>query len=207
MRKSVRFFLKSGRSLTNPGSPETVKIVLRRFSQLAVLTIFGLVATGCATTGSVPQPIEDKSVGTPYRIDADDTVSVTIDTVPSVVLALDEKTHLQSLINQKIDFLRLKNPADGTVKECHVAVLVTKFDKGSAFARAMLAGLGQIHLGADVTVTDSSGSVLQKFSVEKSFSWGGIYGASTRIEDLEPALADGVASGSTHSASSTSAGK
>jgi hypothetical protein len=71
----------------------------------------------------------------------------------------------------------------------------TRYDKGNAFARSMLAGLGQIHIDAEVTLEDkTTKEVLAKHEVKKTFAWGGMYGGTTRIEDVEPAFAEAIVS-------------
>ena len=65
---------------------------------------------------------------------------------------------------------------------------------GNAFARFMLAGLGQIRIGADVLLIDpANGHAVGKFEVSKDFAFGGIYGAATRPEDVEDGFARSVA--------------
>src|SRR5499426_559985 len=74
------------------------------------------------------------------------------------------------------------------------SVTVTNYDKGNAVARFMLAGLGQIHIGAEVALRDQgTGDELGRFQVNKTFAWGGIYGAVTRVEDVEDGFAGAVA--------------
>jgi len=74
------------------------------------------------------------------------------------------------------------------------SVIVTNYDKGNAFARFMLAGLGQIHIDAEVALRDQdTGDELGRFGVNKTFAWGGIYGAVTRVEDVEDGFAGAVA--------------
>jgi len=75
-------------------------------------------------------------------------------------------------------------------------VNITRYDKGSAFARAMLAGLGQMKINADVTLIDSlANEPLCKFEATKTFAWGGIYGATTSIETVQEGFAKAVADG------------
>jgi hypothetical protein len=75
-----------------------------------------------------------------------------------------------------------------------VTIAFTRYDGGSAVARFMLAGLGQIHVNADVTIEDRSRpAVLGEFAVTKTFAWGGIYGATTNITDVEEGFAEAVA--------------
>jgi hypothetical protein len=76
----------------------------------------------------------------------------------------------------------------------HVTIAFTRYDEGSAFARFMLAGLGQIHIDAEVTLEDRTlQTVIGKFEVTKTFAWGGIYGGATGIKDVEDGFAEAVA--------------
>jgi hypothetical protein len=36
-------------------------------------------------------------------------------------------------------------------------------------------------------------TLVEEFDMQKTFAWGGIYGASTSIEEIEDTFADGVA--------------
>jgi hypothetical protein len=86
--------------------------------------------------------------------------------------------------------------ADPSQQGQHIKIkmLFTRYDAGSAFARLMLAGLGQIRVDADVIFLDgATGEAIAKYQVSKDFSFGGIYGASTRIEDVEVGFAKSVA--------------
>jgi hypothetical protein len=58
----------------------------------------------------------------------------------------------------------------------------------------MLAGLGQIHLEGTISVYQMPDHVLlEDFDLQKTFAWGGIYGASTSMEQIAHTFADGVA--------------
>jgi hypothetical protein len=58
----------------------------------------------------------------------------------------------------------------------------------------MLAGLGQIHVDAEVTLEDREhATVIGKYDVTKTFAWGGVYGGSTNIRDVEEGFAEAVA--------------
>jgi len=86
------------------------------------------------------------------------------------------------------------NPATPEPSTIRYKLLFTKYDKGNAFARAMLAGLGQMHIDADILVEDpTTNELLAKYKVTKTFAWGGIYGGSATIESIEPAFAKSVA--------------
>ncbi len=83
--------------------------------------------------------------------------------------------------------------AHATPGEVRVDMNFTTYDSGNAFARAMLAGLGQIHIAANVQLIDAtSGNVLANYTVEKTFAWGGAYGGSTTIQDVEGGFAESV---------------
>jgi hypothetical protein len=59
----------------------------------------------------------------------------------------------------------------------------------------MLAGLGQMHIDADVVLTEpSTKEQLAKYDVTKTFAWGGMYGGFTGIKDVEDGFAKAVAS-------------
>src|SRR5215469_12936228 len=52
----------------------------------------------------------------------------------------------------------------------NLKVVFTRYDDGDAFARFMLAGLGQIHIDGDVIFTDAStGQQLGVYKVSKDF--------------------------------------
>gem|GEM_PF-771377 len=87
--------------------------------------------------------------------------------------------------------INLPTPVPPTLR---ASVTVTNYDKGNTFARFMLAGLGQIHIDAEVVLRDQeTGDDLGRFGVNKTFAWGGIYGAVTRVEDVEDGFASAVA--------------
>jgi Domain of unknown function (DUF4410) len=76
----------------------------------------------------------------------------------------------------------------------NVKLLFTQYDAGNAVARLMLAGLGQIHIDAKVLLTDvTTGRTVATFEASKTFAWGGLYGGSTKIEDVEVGFARSVA--------------
>jgi hypothetical protein len=58
----------------------------------------------------------------------------------------------------------------------------------------MLAGLGQMHINADVTMSDSTTkSNIAQYEVSKTFAWGGLYGGFTDIKVVEDGFAKAVA--------------
>jgi hypothetical protein len=69
----------------------------------------------------------------------------------------------------------------------------TKFDRGNAFARFMLIGLGQIRIEADVDILNNSGVQIAQYKVSKDFALGGVAGGTTTVEDVEEGFAKSVA--------------
>jgi hypothetical protein len=150
------------------------------------------VLAGCA--GTAPKPTYNKEIAVQYRIDADDHVQVKVASVAAARMEEVDRDRLGQLITSRLEERRARNAANSDAHEATATVLITRYERGSAFARAMLAGLGQIHIDGTVTVTATQGgNRIAEFTIAKTFAWGGIYGGSTRMEDIEPVFADGVA--------------
>ena len=94
----------------------------------------------------------------------------------------------------KIDERKANNPRAGEPHTYQVLVHVSRYEKGNAFARLMLAGMGQIHVDGTVSLYQMPEHTLAgQFDLQKTFAWGGIYGASVSVETIEDTFADGVA--------------
>ena len=149
-----------------------------------------------ACASSVPKVEFTQAPAPEVRLDANDAADITVDAADGVSLVNYEKERLAHLIGEKLAALQSMNTEVGAEGRYNVKVTVTRYDKGNAFARAMFAGLGQIHVDANVQLfmldADAETKVAD-FNIDKTFAWGGIYGASTRIEDVEPAFAEGIA--------------
>jgi hypothetical protein len=75
-------------------------------------------------------------------------------------------------------------------------IKLTVYEEGNRFARFMLAGLGSMQIHAQVEIAESkSGNLLTSGEAGKTFAWGGVYGASVGIEDLEKDFAKEVVKG------------
>lgn len=158
---------------------------------VAMLVPF-LLLVGCATTS--PSATFMKELPKEQRVDANDTTTVKVEASDGVTIAEHEKQRLAQQIQSQIDALKTDNPASADKREYELDVRVTRYDKGNAFARFMLAGVGQIHIDATVSVfaLPKRGKVAE-FEIDKTFAWGGIYGGATSIEDVEQGFAEGVA--------------
>ncbi len=151
---------------------------------------------GCA--GSAPKPQFTDTVAEHKKLDGNDIATVNVQTAEGVSMLGVDMQRLTELIHQQLAAKQALNPAAGEADGYDVNVVITKYAKGNAFARLMLVGLGQIHLDGKITVTPSgTQETTSEFTVKKTFAWGGIYGGTTRIEDVEPAFAEGVAAGVT----------
>jgi hypothetical protein len=156
---------------------------------IPILCVVALCA--CATT---PPEAEFQPGAPGVKIAANDSTTVSVLPAPGVTLADFDKLRLTGLIQQRVDLGRMRNPASAEAMTYAVEVLITRYERGSAFARAMLAGLGQIHLDATITVFEGAARTrVTEFKIDKTFAWGGMYGGMSGIEDIEPAFADGIA--------------
>jgi hypothetical protein len=114
--------------------------------------------------------------------------------VDGVAIEELEKQRLAQRIQEKIEMFKMSNPDSGDKREFELTVFMTRYEKGNAFARAMIAGLGRIHLDARVEVFRLPGrEKVAEFEINKMFAWGGVYGAVTTVEDVEKGFAEGVA--------------
>ncbi|MCB1277782.1 DUF4410 domain-containing protein [Prosthecobacter sp.] len=75
-----------------------------------------------------------------------------------------------------------------------LAVHISRYDKGNAFARSMLAGLGQMHLDGTIAVYQMPlRTKVGEFTMNKTFAWGGVYGMTMTMEAIEDTYAKAVA--------------
>jgi hypothetical protein len=151
-----------------------------------------LALAGCATT----TPKADFSNGMAFdsRVGANDDVKARVDADSGVSILDVERTWLEQRIEERVSAKKVMNAGGGEKKAYEVDVTLTQFDKGNAFARAMLAGLGQIHIDGVVRLYEMpEKKKVSEFAIKKTFSWGGMYGASTSMEDIETTFADGIA--------------
>ncbi|HAY21343.1 DUF4410 domain-containing protein [Desulfobacca acetoxidans] len=161
------------------------------------LFLLGLYCAGCASSkGSVSAvaPLQtDVSLGKYEK------VLIEIKNNDNIQITASEKERIlmQIIAAVKRDYpTRFKGVNEGGDDPATMRAIVniTQYDKGNAFARAMLAGLGQIKINADVSICDSSSSeTLCRYEASKRFAWGGIYGGSTTIETVEEGFAKAVA--------------
>ncbi len=159
---------------------------------LLISGVAGLLMTGCA--GTAPKPEFQQELDVQSRIDVQDETVVNVTASDGVDILDMEKSRIAQRLQERITTKKQLNPATDAPTQYRVELLLTRYDKGNAFARAMMAGLGQIHVNGTVTVfAEPDGRQITRFDIKKRFAWGGIYGGATGMEDIERTFADGIA--------------
>ncbi len=147
------------------------------------------VLSNCA--GTTPQAKFLQPMPEAARIARGDKVSTRVTSTDPGMLASDQQ-RLGEKIAGKIKAVAASRA--GAARTYEVEVAISRYDKGSAFARAMLAGLGQIHIDGVATVYQQPGKhKIAQFEQNKTFAWGGIYGASVTMDTIEDTYAKGIA--------------
>lgn len=156
----------------------------------ASVVILGLA--GCAST--TPKPQYSHELVAEARVGQPDHAEVAIDAPEGVKILPDEERRLAEKVKVKIDARKVTNLRGGDPRSYEVYLHVTRYDKGSAVGRFLLAGVGQIHIEGKIDVYQlPAHTLVGEFDLKKTFAWGGFYGAFTSMEDIENTFADGVA--------------
>ena len=167
------------------------------FSRLSpVVSLFScltaaLFVAGCATSGG--KPTYSKNLAPDARIISGDKVSAEVVAAgPKVVLTTADKERF----SQKIEVaIRSRAPQGSrSARSYRLVVALQRYERGSQFARMMLAGLGQMHIDATITVSSMPAkTTVGQFKIDKTFSWGGAVGGMSTIENVEDDFAKAVA--------------
>lgn len=167
-------------------------------STLMLLVFVALLASGCAgSAGSAKPLIAASTSGILARYTK--VALVTSAQGDASKMTASDRERIVTLVVRKLKEQAPNRFADFAAtttdtETLQATVAFTRYDVGNAFARFMLAGLGQIHIDAEVTLEDrASQKVLGKSEVTKTFAWGGIYGGTTGIKDVEEGFAEAVA--------------
>jgi len=151
-----------------------------------------LVFSGCAS--SAPSAAFVQPIPVSARVGDKDSVQASVTAVAGVEILDVEKTRLAQRVEERIAAKKGLNAAAHDPKSYAVELELTRYQKGNAFARAMLAGLGQIHIDGTVKLLElPERRQVGQFTIKKTFAWGGIYGGAVTMEDIERTFADGVA--------------
>ncbi|HLW35947.1 MAG TPA: hypothetical protein VKS98_09835 [Chthoniobacterales bacterium] len=162
----------------------------------AITSTFGcliatLLVSGCATSGG--KPTYSKALTFDARVISGDKVSAEVAAAgPKVVLTTADKERF----SQKIEVaIRTRAPQGArSARNYRVVVALQRYERGSQFARMMLAGLGQMHIDATITLYSMPAKTAAgSFKIDKTFSWGGAVGGMATIENVEDDFAKAVA--------------
>jgi hypothetical protein len=168
-------------------------------SERVYLAMFlAMVLAGCAGTAGGVKPVLDAPK--PDAFAKYENLVVKVTRADGVDLGPTETERLTRHLVEGIEKRRPGRfkaingaPADPSLPTLEAVLLVTKYDKGRAFARAMLVGLGQIKIEGKVRLREPAADrQLGEYEVTKTFAWGGIYGATTSIEDVELGFVEAV---------------
>jgi len=156
---------------------------------LCVATLAVMLA-GCAGSVSAPtaiQPLstEQKAALHLSNVSADAASGVAMSDGDFGIICQKVRAYIQTQSPNAFS----SQANSGLVMKIHF----TRFDRGNAFARAMLIGLGQIVIEATVTLEDGSGATVAQYKVAKDFAIGGVIGATTTVDDVEDGFAKSVA--------------
>ena len=167
-----------------------------RRSFLVLFCLVGALLTGCGTTTLSLKP-ESQVNFAEYR-----SLSIQTRIADGVILSETAQNRIKDFIKTEINYGCCPKRFDNIYTDAtHPGDLLlvlnfTQYDEGNRFARLMLAGLGAMKINADVEVKDGkTTNLICKGEAGKSFAWGGIYGASTGIEDVEKMFAKEVSRG------------
>jgi len=151
-----------------------------------VLLAAVVMVTGCAT-----QPVEWKPGAGP--IDSGKGAQVTVSAKCEMPNA--DLDFLQDDITKRVrDVLRGNNTAPDAYQ---VVVAITRYDKGNAFARFMLIGLGQMYLYGTVEVKQGDPPVvIRSGEFKKNYCVGGLAGGmATMQKTMLPKVGEAIAEG------------
>jgi len=171
--------------------------------RLKVFVLFAgiLILNGCASTeGSynVLAPPKDESQllkfsGLNVEVQCNEEIPPLTNATKERILILILK-HVKTQCPHRFKTI---NSSGQESDNLQVSVIIKRYYEGNAFARSMLAGLGLMNIGADVILSDPVDPVTKEkiasYEVNKIFAWGGLYGATTRITDIEDGFAQAVA--------------
>jgi len=173
-------------------------MIIAKYHRVAGLVVALVIAITAGCASSMPKPEYSRPIVADAHISAPDLAQVTVNAADDVKILPMEEERLSQKIKAKIDARKSANVRTGQAITYEVELHLTRYEKGNAFARAMLVGLGQIHIEGKVSLFQMPAHTLVgEFDLKKTFAWGGIYGAATSMEDIENTFADGVAAAAT----------
>ena len=153
-------------------------------------------ASGCAST-SGSHNLLSESPGHAQTANFKELV-ILVKPAPGIQLYQGEEDRISKRIARIIkteapDRFKNINPSLISPNTLQATVVMTQYEKGSSFTRILLDGLGQIHIDADVTISDyASKDTLAKHEVTKTFAWGGTASIYDAEEGFSKAVAEAI---------------
>jgi len=143
-----------------------------------------VILTGCMAT----QPVTWNKSG-----DMDLTKGGKVAVEASCEIPPADLAYLQTDIQEKVKAVLTGN--DNTRDAYKVEVTITKYDKGNAFARFMLIGLGQMYLYGTVEITQGNPPVvIREGEFKKNYCVGGLVGGTASMQkDVLPKVGKAIA--------------
>jgi hypothetical protein len=155
-----------------------------KFIQSIGLMVLACIFAGCAAT----QPVKWTTCA-PMDLTKGGKVAVTA----GCEMPPADMAYLQGDIQQKV---REVLSGDPDLPDAYkVEVTITKYDKGNAFARFMLIGLGQMYLYGTVEIQQGEPPVvIREGEFKKNYCVGGIMGGSATMQkDVLPKVGKAIA--------------
>lgn len=168
-------------------------LIGERQGALAGLFCVLTALSACADSVATAVPIQAL---TPVQRSAPRLSEVTAEAAPGIAMTPDDFDRIVRHVKAEIAAQKPESFTDpgAPSPRMKLKLIFTRYDEGSAGARFILAGLGQIRIDADVLfIDDATGQVLGRYQVSKQFAFGGLYGGFTRVEDVEKGFAKSVA--------------
>ena len=161
---------------------------MRILQTLALSSI--LVTAGCATATTKPITLEQPAVAAATPIHISDVI---IEAKDGIWMSDNDHDYLRQKILAHLDVQARGSDHAAPTTDYAMHVQLTRFDKGNAFARLALIGLGQIHIEATITLVDAQGAQHGQYKVVKTYAMGGLAGGLTSASDVEEGFAKSVA--------------
>jgi len=163
---------------------------MRNAIRILSAAALGTMLAGCAGSVSAPEAMQAMA---PDQKASLKIAGISADAEPGLAMSDADFGLIVQKVHGYIDAEKPGMVADGASGGTQMKIHFTRFDRGSAFARAMLIGLGQIRIDATVTLADANGAAIGQYKVSKDFALGGVIGATTTVSDVEDGFAKSVA--------------
>jgi hypothetical protein len=159
--------------------------MMRSLLAAVVAAVTVVCLTGCASSISKPTIVQALPKNPAQKLAIAD---VRCEAAPNVEISDYALTRMTRAIK---DDLANAKPAslmaadNAASKPVSLKIIFTAYDSGNAALRAFMAGLGQVHIDADVLFLDDKGATIGKYKVSKQFALGGAVGGTNSIADVE----------------------